>query len=83
MKKYLNFNGLVQVSVVSFTLLGFLLTALKMPQWRLISNLVSQPFWLYSSYKSWKNADQIGAFINTLILTIVILFGVINYWFLR
>jgi hypothetical protein len=72
----------VQVSIVFFTLLGFLLTALKLPEWGLISNLVSQPFWLYSSYKSWKNADQIGAFISTLILTAVILFGVINYWFL-
>ena len=82
MKKYLNFNGFVQVSVVSFTLLGFLLTALKLPEWGLISNLASQPFWLYSSYKSWKNADQIGAFISTAILTVVILFGVINYWLL-
>ncbi|MFA6077097.1 MAG: hypothetical protein WC735_03420 [Candidatus Paceibacterota bacterium] len=82
MRNYLNFNGFVQVSIVFFTLLGFLLTALKLPEWGLISNLVSQPFWLYSSYKSWKNADQIGAFISTLILTAVILFGVINYWFL-
>lgn len=82
MNKYLNFNGLVQVCVVSFTLLGFLLTALKLPEWGLISNLISQPFWLYSTYKSWKNADQVGAFISTVILTVVILFGVINYWFL-
>ena len=82
MKKYLNFNGFVQVAVISFTLLGFLLTAIKLPEWGLISNLISQPFWLYSSYKSWKNADQIGAFISTLILTVVILFGVINYWLL-
>jgi len=82
MKKYLTFNNLAQVCIVSFTMFGFLLTALKLPQWGLASNLTAQPFWLYSSYKSWKNADQFGAFITTLIITVVLLFGVINYWFL-
>lgn len=48
MKKYLNFNGFIQVCVVSFTLLGFLLIGLKLPEWGLVSNLVAQPFWLYS-----------------------------------
>lgn len=82
MHKYLNFNSLTQVCVVLFTILGFLLTAFKHPEWGLISNLVAQPFWLYSSYKSWKNAGQIGAFITTWIILAVILWGVINYWFL-
>lgn len=82
MKKYLNFNGLIQVCVVFFTMLGFLLIALKLPGWGLISNLISQPFWFYSSYKSWKNADQIGAFINTLMITVILIFGVINYFLL-
>jgi len=80
MKKYLTFNNLVQVCIVSFTLLGFLLTALKMPEWGLVSNLLSQPFWFYSSYKAWKNADQIGTFITTIMITSVLLFGVLNYW---
>jgi hypothetical protein len=80
MKKYLTFNNLIQVCVVFFTILGFLLIALKLPGWGLLSNLASQPFWFYSSYKSWKNADQIGAFLNTLIITAVLLFGVLNYW---
>ena len=82
MNKYLNFNGFVQIGVVSFTLLGFLLTGLKLPEWGLVSNLIAQPFWLYSSYKSWKEANQIGSFITTIIITFVLLFGVINYWFL-
>lgn len=80
MKKYFTFNNLAQVFIVSFTMLGFLLTALKLPQWGLISNFISQPFWLYSSYKSWKNADQIGVFITTLMITMILLFGIINYW---
>lgn len=82
MNKHLTFNNLVQVAVVFFTILGFLLIAFKLPQWGLISNLIAQPFWLYSSYKSWKNADQIGAFITTWIILTVILWGIINYWIL-
>jgi hypothetical protein len=80
MQKYLNFNGLMQVCVVFFTMLGFLLIAFKQPGWGLISNLVSEPFWLYSSYKSWKKADQIGAFVNTVMITLILIFGVLNYF---
>lgn len=80
MKKHLTINNLVQICIVSFTLLGFLLTSLKLPAWGLVSNLMSQPFWLYSSYRSWKKADQLGAFITTVMMTLVLLFGVINYW---
>jgi hypothetical protein len=48
----------------------------------LIFNLIAQIFWLYSSYKAWENANQIGMFITTIIMTLIILGGVINYWFL-
>lgn len=80
MKKYLTINNLAQIGLVSFTLFGFLLTALKLPAYGLIFNLISQAFWLYSSYKAWKNADQIGIFINTILITAILLFGIINYW---
>ena len=73
----------MQVGLIFFTTLGFLLTALKLPQYGLISNLIGEIFWLYSAYKAWKMADQIGMFINTLIITVVIIIGVVNYWFLR
>jgi len=79
MKKYLNFNGMVQVCIFFFTAMGFLLIGLKLPGWGLLSNLISQPFWLYSSYRSWKNADQIGSFLTTLMITAILLFGVFNY----
>jgi hypothetical protein len=75
-------NTIVQIGITFFTLLGFVLTAFKLPQYGLISNLISQPFWLYSTYKSWKEANQIGAFITTILLALAILYGVINYWFL-
>lgn len=82
MEKHFNFNSITQFCIVTFTLLAFLLTAFKLPQWGLVSNIIAQPFWLYSSYKSWRNANQIGAFITTIIAIIFILFGIINYWLL-
>lgn len=83
-KNKLNFkyNTVFQFCLVIFTVLGFLFTSLKMPAYGLIFNLISQVFWIYSSYKAWKKADQVGIFINTIIITCIILFGVINYWFL-
>lgn len=82
MKKYLNWNGVAQVGLIIFTMLGFLLTSLKLPQYGLVFNLISQVFWIYSSYKAWKNANQIGMFINTLMITVILLWGIINYWIL-
>ncbi len=73
-------NSFMQVGLVGFTMLGFLLTSLKLPEYGVIANLISEVFWLYSTYKAWRDADQIGMFINTLIVTAILIFGVINYW---
>lgn len=75
-------NALVQIGLVGFTALGFLLTALKVPQYGLAANLISQLFWLYSSYQAWRRADQIGIFIASILITFILLGGVINYWLL-
>lgn len=82
MNKYFTLNTFMQVGLVGFTALGFLLTSLKLPQYGLIFNLISQIFWVYSSYKAWKNADQIGIFITTVFITLIVASGVINYWLL-
>ena len=74
-------NNFMQVGLVGFTILGFLLTSLKLPEYGLIASLISEVFWLYSTYKAWKEANQVGMFINTLIVTAILIFGVINYWF--
>ena len=58
MKKYFTLNSTVQVGLIAFTMLGFLLTSFKLPKYGLIANLISEIFWLYSSYKAWKNADH-------------------------
>jgi hypothetical protein len=77
-----NLNTVVQICLTFFTLLGFLLTSFKYPQYGLIAALVSQVFWIYSSYKAWREANQIGIFITTILITLSIVFGIINYWVL-
>ena len=57
MKRYGSLNTVMQIGLVGFTALGFLLTALKLPQYGLVANLISQIFWLYSSYQAWRQAD--------------------------
>ena len=76
------FDKATQILLPFFTIAGFTLTALKQPQWGLISNLIAQMFWIPSSYKAWKQAGQIGIFATTIIITAITLFGVANYWFL-
>ena len=76
------FDTLTQIFLPAFTVLGFLFTSIKQPQWGLIFNLISEIFWLYSSWQAWKKASQIGIFITTLFITVIVTFGVINYWFL-
>jgi hypothetical protein len=78
----MKFNTFAQICLTVFTVSGFLLTSLKLPQYGLIASLVSQIFWLYASYKAWKEAKQVGIFITTIFVVLTVLAGVINYWFL-
>lgn len=72
----------VQICIPFFTILGFLLVSLKMPEYGVISSLASQPFWLYSTYRSWKESNQVGVFINSILASMIFAYGVINYWLL-
>lgn len=72
----------MQMGLIGFTMLGFLLTSFKLPQYGLLSNLISEIFWLYSAHKAWKQANQVGIFITTIFITLILLWGVINYWVL-
>jgi hypothetical protein len=76
------FDTISNICLPVFTTLGFLLTSLKLPQWGLASNLFGEIFWLYSSYRAWKDANQIGIFINTILIFIILIGGVVNYWLL-
>lgn len=77
------FDKATQVLLPALTITGFALTAMKKPQLGLIFNLISEIFWLYSSWYAWKKAGQVGIFITTLIITVIVTYGVINYWFIK
>lgn len=76
------FNKLTQVFLPLLTILGFAFTAFKMPEVGLIFNLLAQVFWFYAAWQAWKKAKQIGIFLTTLAISIFLIWGVINYWFL-
>ena len=74
------FNIMTQVSLPVLTLGGQLAIAMKFPKYGLVLALASQPFWLYSSWKSYKQAGQVGIFVNTVAFSMLTIFGVLNYW---
>lgn len=76
------FDSLTQYAIPSLTIGAQIAVAAKYPQWGLIISLISQPFWLYSSWKSYKQAGQIGILITTIIFIIVTVVGLVNYWIL-
>jgi hypothetical protein len=76
------FNILAQFAIPSLTIGAQIALAFKFPQWALLISLASQPFWLYSSWKSYKQAGQIGILLTTIIFIIVTLAGLANYWLL-
>ena len=76
------FDKITQFLLPILTITGFLLISLKRPELGLIANLVAQVFWLYSGWQAWKKAGQIGIFITGVIITSIVIYGVINYWFL-
>jgi hypothetical protein len=80
LKPYITFNAFVQIGLVAFTALGFLLTSLKLPQYGLSANLIGQLFWLYSGYRAWRDAQQLGIFVVSILITIILAGGVINHW---
>ena len=71
---------IVQVCIPGFTILGFFLVSIKMPEYGVIVSLISQIFWLYSAHKAWREANQWGMFVNTVLATMIFAFGVLNYW---
>ncbi|QQS61516.1 MAG: hypothetical protein IPN70_01135 [Candidatus Moraniibacteriota bacterium] len=82
MNKEKLFNSVTQFALPGLTIGAQIATSLKYPQFGLIINLLAQPFWLYSSWKSYKQAGQIGILITTIIFTVITAMGIINYWYL-
>ncbi len=82
-KKLLTLNALMQIGLVGSTVSAFLLISLKFPEYGTIVNMISQVFWLYSGYKAWREAGQAGVFIVSILITLVLIVGVVNYWILE
>ncbi|MDP2708682.1 MAG: hypothetical protein Q8O93_01345 [bacterium] len=76
------FNSVSQLAIPLLTIGGQIVYAFKFPQYGLLLNLAAQPFWIYSSWKAYRNAGQIGILITTVIFTIVTVAGLVNYWVL-
>ncbi|EKE19256.1 MAG: hypothetical protein ACD_9C00071G0003 [uncultured bacterium] len=76
-------DQITQFAIPILTITSQILMAAKFPQWGLILTLMAQPFWLYSTWKSYKKAGQIGILINTILYTLVTAAGVVNYWLLK
>jgi hypothetical protein len=74
------FNKTTQIALPVMTIAVQAAIALKLPQWGLVINMLAQPFWIYSAWKSYKQAGQTGLLVTTLIVTIIIGLGIINYW---
>ncbi len=74
------FNTIVQIAIPVLTISVQIAIAMKLPQWGLVINMIAQPFWIYSAWKAYKQAGQIGLLITTILVTIVIALGLINYW---
>jgi hypothetical protein len=80
MQKIKLFDSIAQFAIPILTVGAQITLSFKYPQYALILNLLAQPFWLYSTWKSYKEVGQIGIFINTVIFTLVTIAGIINYW---
>ncbi len=82
MRKWLTWNNIAQVGLVGFTAGGYFLVSIKLPEWGLLAALASQVFWFYASWRAWKEAQQIGVMITTVIICSIVVYGVLNYWIL-
>jgi hypothetical protein len=73
-------DRLSQYAIPLLTVGGYALTSLKLPAWGLLVGLLAQPFWLYSSHRAYRQAGQSGLLVSSILMTIVLLYGVANYW---
>ncbi len=80
-KNQIWFDKLTQILLPVLTVGGYFLTANKMPKAGFIIATISQVFWLYTSYQSYKKAGQVGILITTIVMTIINLYGIYNWWF--
>lgn len=76
------FNTAVQFLIPILTVISQLGVALKFPDWGMLVGLLAQPFWFYSAWQAYKKAGQVGLLITTCLITLILIGGLINYWWL-
>ena len=76
------FDLFTQFALPTLTIGSQVFIAIKKPEIGVLVNLAAQPFWIYSAYKSYKEAGQIGILLTAVIFLLVLMYGAINYWFL-
>lgn len=74
------FNKATQFAIPTLTISMQLAIAMKRPEYGLIFSFVAQPFWIYSAHRSYKEAGQIGLFITTVTVAVIVTLGLANYW---
>jgi hypothetical protein len=72
-------NAITQIALPALTIASYTITAMKHPEIGLIVNLCAEPFRFYSAWKSYKEAGQYGLVLVTIIITIILILGIINY----
>ena len=75
-----DFDILTKFALPAFTILAYSLIAIEKPEYGVIASLIAQPFWLYSSWKAYRKVGQSGMFWTSVIITIILIVGVFNYW---
>ncbi|MDD2646601.1 MAG: hypothetical protein PHV78_02005 [Patescibacteria group bacterium] len=70
----------VNICIPVLTVLAYIIIGLKLPQWGLVVNLAAQPFWFYAAWKAYKEANQVGILITSTIISLALIFGILNYW---
>lgn len=80
-KSHSSLDTMSQFAIPTFTLGAQLALSMKYPEWALILNMIAQPFWIYSSWTSYRKAGQVGMFINSVAFALITAAGIVNYWF--
>lgn len=74
-------DGIVNVCLPFFTLLGYLLVSSQQHlEWALAVHLIAGACWFYSAYRAWKVANQVGIMITAIVAVMIVVGSLTNVW---
>ncbi len=74
------FDKATQMLLPVLTLGGYALTSARRPELGVVVSMSAQIFWLYAGWQAYKKAGQIGILITAVLLTLILAYGIVNYW---